>query len=67
MKWPKWLRWSSGNETADTPSQDIKAVRRRTDQKIRQQEIQRQQPADDPQKEKRPDPADEAQKEQRPD
>jgi hypothetical protein len=47
------LRRSGEGETADPPLPDIKAVRRRTDQKIKQQEMKKQTPVDDPQKPKR--------------
>jgi hypothetical protein len=42
VKKPSWLRWSRENKPADAPAQDTKAVRQRTDQKIRQQDAQKQ-------------------------
>ena len=54
MKKPSWLRWGREDKPADAPSQDIKAVRRRTDQKIKQQEAQKQRQDDEEQKERNP-------------
>ena len=39
MKKPKWLRWESG----DTESNDLKKVRRQTDQRLKQQDAQKEQ------------------------
>jgi len=43
VKKPSWLRWTRKDKPADLPSQDTKAVRRRTDQRIKRQDIQKQQ------------------------
>jgi hypothetical protein len=39
VKTPKWLRWDS----SDTKSDDLKKVRRQTDQKMKQQDAQKEQ------------------------
>ena len=39
MKKPKWLRW----ESSDTKSDDLKKVRRQTDQRMKQQDAQKEQ------------------------
>jgi hypothetical protein len=39
VKTPKWLRWDS----SDTTSDDLKKVRRQTDQKMKQQDAQKEQ------------------------
>jgi hypothetical protein len=41
MKMPPWLQWASRYKSSDTKSDDIKAVRRRTDQKLKHQAAQR--------------------------
>jgi len=50
VKKPSWLRWSHKDKPADTPPQDT--IRRRTDQMIRQQDIQKHQ-QDEAQKDRR--------------
>ena len=52
MKKRSWLRWRR-EEQASVPSQDIKAVRRRTDQKIKQQNAQERLQDDEAQKQER--------------
>jgi hypothetical protein len=39
VKKPKWLRW----ESSDTKSDDLKKVRRQTDQRMKQQAAQKEQ------------------------
>jgi hypothetical protein len=39
VKTPKWLRWDS----SDTKSEDLKKVRRQTDQRMKQQDAQKEQ------------------------
>ena len=40
VKRPRWLRWSRREEHADSKAENLKEVRRRTDQKIKQQDAQ---------------------------
>ena len=42
LKKPNWLPWSR-KEPADSKAETLKKVRRRTDQKIRQQDAQKEQ------------------------
>jgi hypothetical protein len=41
VKKPGWLRWNRGEEPGNSSAEKLKNVRRRTDQKIRQQEAQK--------------------------
>jgi hypothetical protein len=44
MKKPKWLPWSSEETPHPTKRDDLKEVRRRTDQRLRQQDQRKQAP-----------------------
>jgi hypothetical protein len=41
VKMPSWLQWASLQKSTVTKSDDIKTIRRRTDQRLRRQEAQK--------------------------
>ena len=42
MKKPRWLKWQSGEKSSVSKSENLKNVRRQTDQKLKQQDAQNQ-------------------------
>jgi hypothetical protein len=43
VKWPRWLRWRSGEKSSDAKADKLEDVRRRTDQRIKQQDARKKQ------------------------
>jgi hypothetical protein len=41
VKKPKWLKWQSGEKSSVSKSENLKNVRRQTDQKLKQQDAQK--------------------------
>jgi hypothetical protein len=41
VKKPKWLRWGSGEKPSVSRSENLKKVRRQTDQRMKQQDTQK--------------------------
>jgi hypothetical protein len=42
VKKPRWLKWQSGEKSSVSKSENLKNVRRQTDQKLKQQDAQNQ-------------------------
>jgi hypothetical protein len=43
VKKPKWPRWRRGEKSSFTKSENLKSVRRQTDQRLKQQVVQKEQ------------------------
>jgi hypothetical protein len=41
MKKPRWFQWQSRKETSDRKSEGNKKIRQQTDQRMKQQEVQK--------------------------
>jgi hypothetical protein len=41
MKKPRWFQWQSRKESSGTQSEGIKKIRQQTDQRMKQQEVQK--------------------------